>query len=80
VVSASVVVVVLGGVVVGALLDVVAAVAVVDVVPASSPAQAARSRPASKTPRIVFVLMPPRFFMPVDRRRAELSGSAIRCQ
>ena len=79
VVPASVEVVVLGVVVDGALLDVVAG-AVVDVVPASSPAHATRSRPASKMPRIVVVLMPPRFFLQVDRRRAELSGSAIRCR
>jgi hypothetical protein len=73
VVGAPVVVVVLGaGVVLGSAAVVLTGIVVVDVDPASSPAQATRTRPASKTARIMFVLMPPRFFMQVDRRRAGL--------
>jgi hypothetical protein len=72
VVDASVLVVVAGAVVVvGSAVVVVTRMVVVDDV-VSSPAQATRSSPASKMPRIVFVLMLPRFIVQVDRRRAGL--------
>jgi hypothetical protein len=59
VVAGLVVVVAIGTVVVGAPV-VVGAGVVVEVDSASSPAQATMSRPASKTPKVEFFLMPPR--------------------